>query len=69
MERLDYNRKILEKLKEYIESYPDLRFGQILRNFDIVKELNITSARGTTEIYWKDDFYLESKETWERMKK
>lgn len=33
MKRLDYNREIIGKLSELIESQPDSRFGQILFNY------------------------------------
>ena len=32
MTRLEANRKILEKIAEVIETYPDWRFHQILQN-------------------------------------
>ena len=36
------NMLILNKLSEYIEKYPDLRFGQILINLEILQiEYNI----------------------------
>ena len=65
MERLEYNRKILSKLQEVVENNPDLRFGQILRNIEVVKEDLIIKD----DIYWKDDFNTESKIIWERMVK
>ena len=67
MERLKYNRKILEELKEYVEFYPDLRFGQILRNFDVVEEVNISDNKYHEELYWTDDFNTESRTIWKRM--
>jgi len=50
-ERQMYNLKILEVLKSYVLSYPDLRFNQIINN------LNITEVDDLS-------FYRESKETY-----
>lgn len=51
MTRLEANRKILEKLSEIIERRPDLRFQQILQNYEIVDP-------------HYDAFYEESVETY-----
>jgi len=37
--RREANRLILEKLQKAIESFPDQRFGQMLINFDLVREI------------------------------
>ena len=37
MERQKYNELILETLSKLIKKYPDLRFGQILINADIIQ--------------------------------
>jgi len=59
--RQKYNKLILERLSEYVEKYPDWRFGQLLWNCNI--------------LYW-DDIKVhglhdphsdESKEIFERM--
>jgi len=66
-----YNTAIVEKLKELVEKYPDLRFGQILINTDILKiseNFIGESNDGKQRNYIVDDpFYEESKDTWERM--
>lgn len=36
MTRLEANRKILEKLSEIVERRPELRFQQILQNYEVV---------------------------------
>lgn len=71
MERQKYNKLILETLSKLVDKYPDLRFGQLLVNTDILKisenfigESNDNKRRN----YIIDDpFYEESKITWERM--
>lgn len=35
--RLEINKKILKRLEEVIEKYPDLRFGQLLIDMNIIK--------------------------------
>lgn len=58
-----YNKAIINKLQEIVEKYPDWRFGQILRNCDVVKETLIQPD----SLVWKDEFNVESKTIWERM--
>ena len=57
-----YNTAIVEKLKELVNKYPDLRFGQILVEAEIIRYYNDPS--------WavKDPYYEEPEVTWERMK-
>ena len=62
MERQKYNKLILEILSKLIEKYPDLRFGQILVNADI-----ITYKNDYDEMVVEDPFNEESKITWKRM--
>ena len=64
MERQKYNKLILETLSELVKKYPDLRFGQILVDCDII-EYDITD-NGTEVI---DPFYEESEDTLNRMMK
>ena len=37
MERQKYNKLILETLSKLVEKHPDLRFGQILVDCDIIR--------------------------------
>lgn len=62
MERQKYNKLILETLSKLIEKHPDLRFGQILANAEI-----ITYKNDYDEMVVKDPFYEESEITWKRM--
>lgn len=62
MERQKYNRLILETLSKLIEKHPDLRFGQILANAEV-----ITYKNDYDEMIVKDPFYEESELTWKRM--
>jgi len=59
MTRKEANVRIVEILTNAIEMYPDQRFGQIMRNLDVIEEIN--------ESVWKDEFYLESEELLERV--
>ena len=61
-DRLLYNRTIINKLSEIIESYPDLRFGQILVNTDIIKVVP-----SDKQLLAEDPFYEEPKVMWDRM--
>lgn len=55
MSRQEYNRKILEKLSEIVEKYPNWRFQQLLWNVGIItRDMN-----GHIE----DNFYEESSDT------
>ena len=67
MERQKYNRLILKTLSKLVNKYPDLRFGQLLVNCDII-ELVPESPHGNAFIAL-DPFDEESKETWEKIKK
>lgn len=62
MERQKYNKLILETLSKLVKKHPDLRFGQILVNADI-----ITYKNDYDEMVVEDPFNEESKITWNRM--
>lgn len=42
--RQESNRLILGKLSEYIEKYPDIRFGQLLANLRIIQYTDVGSV-------------------------
>ena len=65
MNRQEYNRKIISKLKELIESYPDLRFGQILVDYNII-DLVPDRLHGNALVAL-DPFNEESEVTWNKM--
>lgn len=68
MERQKYNKLILETLSKLVEKHPDLRFGQILVNCDIIKyEPSVLCDGQREDILVIDPFYEESKITWKRM--
>lgn len=62
MERQKYNKLILEVLSKLVDKHPDLRFGQILANAEV-----ITYKNDYDEMVVEDPFSEESKITWERM--
>jgi len=63
--RQENNRKILALLQHEIETQPDVRFGQALRNLGLVSEI----IEDGVPVAWRNEFYLESKGLWERAKK
>ena len=62
MERQKYNKLILETLSKLIDKHPDLRFGQILTNAEVIIYKN-----DYDETVPVDPFYEESETTWKRM--
>lgn len=70
-ERLKANIELLELLRSLVYSYPDLRFSQILSNFDFVKQ-NIHTINnggiGNNWSSWSDEYYLEPKLLVQRVK-
>ena len=65
MERQKYNKLILERLSKLIDKYPDLRFGQILVNSNIIE---LVPDYNNTTMVALDPFNEESKNIWNRMK-
>ena len=65
MERQKYNKLILETLSKLIEKYPNLRFGQILVNSDIIQ---FTKDDKGFPLAVKDPYFEEPEVMWERMK-
>ncbi len=66
------NLEILQKLNWHFELYPDMRFGQALINLGIVEQVEVSLRSGDPDfnkVFWKDDFYTESSEIAERIKK
>ena len=58
-----YNTAIVEKLKELVNKYPNLRCGQILADAEVIIYKN-----DYDEIVPRDPYYEEPEVTWERMK-
>ena len=63
MTRLEANKKIVDILKQIVESNPDLRFGQILFNY----VLNYSQS-DSGQIHIDDPFYELSENTLKRIK-
>lgn len=61
--RKNYNERILKELKDYLERYPDIRFGQALINLNI---LEMTDDNDKPQI--KDPFNEESITIYNRMR-
>ena len=62
MNRQKYNRLIIETLSKLVEKHPDLRFGQLLANAEV-----ITYKNDYDETVPIDPFYEESETTWNRL--
>ena len=70
MTRNQANRAILLELYNLIEKYPDLRFGQILVDCDIIQEEEVLlEGERQTVLIGIDPFYEESEDTLNRMMK
>ena len=68
MSRKQTNRAILLELYNLIEKYPDLRFGQILVNCDIIQEEEVLlEGERQTVLIGIDPFYEESEDILNRM--
>lgn len=67
------NFQILERLRREIKQNPDLRFGQILRNIGVVRNVDavIIDSDGFRDerLLWYNEFYTESVDTLERLEK
>lgn len=67
-ERQKYNNLIIEQLKYLINKYPNLRFGQLLVNCDIIRYEKEVLCDGQREnLLTIDPFNEESEITWKRM--
>lgn len=62
MTRKNANMEILRLIAMEVNQHPDLRFGQILRNMDVIIE-----AREAHSGFWENTFYEEPHITLERM--
>ena len=68
MERQKYNRLILETLSKLVDKHPDLRFGQILVDCDIIRyEKEVLCDGQREDILVVNPFNEESELTWKRM--
>ena len=68
MSRQEYNKLILKRLSKLVDKYPDLRFGQLLVDCEIIKYKPSVLCDGQREdLLIIDPFNEESEITWERM--
>jgi hypothetical protein len=65
--RKQANDELLKELSQLLESNPDLRFGQTLNNFGFVRQ--VRPANPNLGLDWKNEFYTESTEVLERVKR
>lgn len=63
MERQAANRQLVRIISSMVEAYPDLRFSQILGNFDFVQQFKDALPC----MAWEDEYHLESKELLKRV--
>ena len=59
------NKKLIALLQTLVDSYPDLRFSQILCNFEFVK--HEIDSKGNSS--WRDEYYVEPEAVGERVDK
>ena len=64
MTRQQANKEILRILSVMVEIFPDMRFGQLLANADVLKYDPHSSGIKTI----RDEYHLESKDLLERVK-
>lgn len=57
MNRLEANQRLLEILNRIVQNNPDLRFGQILRNYGFIKE--VRPGKPELCLEWQNEFYTE----------
>jgi hypothetical protein len=65
MSRLEANKKLVKLLSDLVDSNPDQRFSQILRNYGFIKEDR--PARPEMCISIQNEFYVESDKILERV--
>ena len=67
--RQEQNRQIVQLMQTLVESYPDLRFGQILQNFGFVDVLELHKhVMEFSGNVWTDEFYKEPEVILKRVK-
>lgn len=64
IERQEYNRKIISRLGELVEKYPNLRFHQLLFCCDLLH--TTPDSEGIARM--DDPFYVESETAWKQLK-
>lgn len=64
--RYQYNIAIVNRLKELVDKYPELRFNQLLIDCGVLSSED-SKVLSTGNTFIKDPFYEESEITWKRM--
>lgn len=67
--RQKYNQELLQILTKAVEKWPDLRFSQILTSLKFVSDGQKCMDCKSDMPHWEDEFYLESKDLLDRVKK
>ncbi len=57
MTRLQANQRLMDILNRLVQSEPDSRFGQILRNYGFIKE--VRPGKPDLCLDWQNEFYQE----------
>lgn len=63
--RYKTNKKILKKLKKAFKLYPEMRFCQMLWNFNIIQKYTPETSKAGQIV---DNFYEESETTLQKLK-
>lgn len=66
--RTEANLELLNLLGDYIMNHPTQRFGQILRNLGVIREIRSGFAPDSMPPQWVNDFNTESTEILRRVR-
>jgi hypothetical protein len=68
LSRQKHNKEILALLTKLVKENPEMRFGQLMRNYMVVREERPVNP-STTDLPWRNEFYLESETLLERIRR
>jgi hypothetical protein len=66
--RYVHNMALIEELTMLVKGNPDLRFGQILRNFGFVATNSVKNNAGDIVTVWHDEFNVEPDDLLKRVR-
>jgi hypothetical protein len=67
MQRKQINLQIVDALRDYINKYPEQRFGQALRNIGIVDTVLLYPGEADKGVYFTNIFHEEPEFTLKRI--
>lgn len=66
--RLESNREIAKIITELVELLPEQRFSQLLRNLNVVSEIEVQAGYEVNSYVWANEFNAEPWQVLERMR-